>query len=180
MLNIICFRWQVGLLFFPLASISTITYAQLANRKALSNTIEIKLPIEFRSMEANILAAKYPQNNKPSEVFTNQEATVNIAFKETGQSLTEQNVFGQGKRQEQQLTNGHKIQLISSEQIMANGNNIHVFSFYSNAVDTKVYNVMFIFSLRGKMVVGSFNCIVALQNQWQNTAYEIIASIKEI
>jgi hypothetical protein len=173
-------RLEAMLLFFSLASFSTITYAQLANRKALSNAIEIKLPAGFKFMEGDILATKYPPNNKPSEVYTNEDATVNIAFKKTVQSLAEQNVFTEGKRLEQQLINGGRIQLISSEQIKANGNNTHVFSFYSNAIDTKVYNVMFVFSLKGKMVVGSFNCTIALQNQWQSTAYEIVRSIREI
>jgi hypothetical protein len=51
---------------------------------------------------------------------------VNIAFKKTEQSLAEQKVFTEGKKLEQQLTNGGKVQLISSEQIKANGNNIHI------------------------------------------------------
>jgi hypothetical protein len=126
------------------------------------------------------LATKYPPNNKPSEVYTNEEATVNIALKHTQQLLSEQNVSTEGKKLQQQLTNGGKVELVSSEQIKANGNNIHVFSFYSNAIDTRVYNVMFIFSLKGKMAVGSFNCTIALQNQWQVIAYEIIRSIKKI
>lgn len=171
------FIFLLGLCFFLHA---TQSFSQLAYRKTLSNTIEIKLPSVFKLMEADILAAKYPPNNKPSEVYTNEEATVNIAFKKTGQALAEQNVFTEGKKLEQQLTSNGKVQLISSEQIKANGNKIHVFSFYSNAIDTKVYNVMFIFSLKGKMVVGSFNCTIALQNQWQRTAFEIIRSIKEI
>lgn len=165
-------------LFLLLFSISI--YAQLANRKALSNAIEIKLPADFKLMEANVLAVKYPPNNKPSEVYTNEEATVNIAFKKTEQPLTELKVYAEGKKLEQQLTSNGKVQLISSEQIKANGNNIHVFSFYSNAIDTRIYNLMFIFSLKGKMVIGSFNCTLTSQGQWQVTAYEIIRSIKEV
>ena len=171
---------RITLLALFLFVFSISTNAQLAKRKALSNAIEIKMPADFKFMEANVLVTKYPLNNKPSEVYTNEEATVNIALKKTEQSLTEQKVFAEGKKLEQQLTNSGKVQLISSEQIKANGNNIHVFCFYSNAIDTKVYNLMFTFSLKGKMVVGSFNCTIALQNQWQVTAYEIIRSIKEI
>lgn len=170
---------RITLLALFLLVFSMSTNAQLSNRKALSNAIEIKLPADFKFMEANVLATKYPPNNKPSEVYTNEDATVNIAFKKTEQLLGKQKVFVEGKKLEQQLTSNGKVQLISSEQIKANGNNIHVFSFYSNAIDTKVYNVMFVFSLKGKMVIGSFNCTIAQQNQWQVTAYKIIRSIKE-
>ena len=171
---------RAALLTLSLVIFSVTVYSQLKYTKALSNTIELKLPSVFKLMEATVLATKYPPNNKPSEVYTNEEATVNISFKKTEQLLTEQNVFTEGKKLEEQLTNKGKVERISSEQIKANRNNIHVFSFYSNAIDTKVYNVMFIFSLKGKMVVGSFNCTIALQNQWQITAYEIIRSIKPI
>jgi hypothetical protein len=173
-------RLWTTLLTLSVVLFSISSSAQLSYKKALSNTIEIKLPSVFKLMGADILAMKYPPKNKPSEVYTNKEATVNIAFKKTEQALAEQNVFTEGKKLEQQLTSNGKVQLISSEQIKANGNNIHVFSFYSNAIDTKVYNVMFIFSLKDKMVIGSFNCTIALQNQWQSTAFEIIRSIKEI
>jgi hypothetical protein len=158
----------------------TKSYSQLSYRNILSNTILIKLPSSFKGMDANTLSSKYPPNNKPSEVYTNKETTVNIFFKKTLQPLAEQNVFTEGKVLEQQLSNNGKVQLISSEKIKANQNNIYVFSFYSDAVDTKVYNVMFIFSFKEKMMIGSFNCISSLQNQWQNLAYDIIHSIKEI
>jgi len=37
---------------------------------------------------------------------------------------------------------------------------------------------MFVFSVKSKMAVGSSNCTYVLQSQWQQTAYEIIRSIK--
>jgi hypothetical protein len=173
-----CSRALLCVLFLMGLSISS--FAQLASKKALSNTIEIKLPTSFKLMDAGMLATKYPSNNHPTEAYTNEEASVNITFKKTDQLLTEQDVFTQGKKLEQDLVSKGRIELIKTEQIKANSNNIHVFSFYSNAIDTKVYNVLFIFSSKGKMVMGSFNCTSALQSQWQVTAYEIIRSIKEI
>ena len=173
-------RLRGTLLTLILILFSVISNAQLEYRNALSNKIAIKLPSVFKLMDANTLATKYPANNKPTEVYTNEAATVNIAFKKTEQLLVKQSVFTEAKKMEQQLIKTGRVELISSEQIKASGNNIYIFSFYSNAIDTKVYNVTFIFSLRGKMVVGSFNCTMALQKQWQVTAYEIIRSIKEI
>lgn len=154
------------------------SYSQLSQRNILSNTVSIKLPSSFSMMDANTLSTKYPPNNKPSEVYTNEEATVNIAFKKTEQQLTNANVLTEGKKLESQLVSSGKVHLVKSEQIKSGHNNIHVFSFYSDAIDTKVYNIVFVFSVKGKMVVGSFNCTYVLQAQWQQTASEIIRSIK--
>jgi hypothetical protein len=163
-----------------LISISVNSFAQLASRKALLNTIEIKMPASFKLMDAAMLANKYPSNNHPTEAYTNDDISINVSFKRTEQILMEQNVFAEGKKMAQQLISKGRVQLISSEDIKSNGNNIHVFSFYSNAIDTKVYNIIFIFSLKGKMVAGSFNCTSDLQNRWQTTAYDIIRSIKKV
>jgi hypothetical protein len=154
------------------------SYSQVSQRNILSNTASIKLPSSFSMMDANTLSSKYPPNNKPSEVYTNTEATVNIAFRKTEQQLINANVFTEGMKLQSQLVSSGKVQLVKSEQIKSGNNNIHVFSFYSDAIDTKVYNIMFVFSVKGKMVVGSFNCTSVLQPQWQQTAYEIIRSIK--
>lgn len=147
-------------------------------RNVLNNTVNISMPEDFILMDANTLSSKYPPSNKPSEVYTNAEATVNIAFKRTEQQLSKESSFVGGKELENQLVNSGKVQLVKSEQIKSVNNNIYVFSFYSDAIDTKVYNIMFVFSAKGKMIVGSFNCTYALQSQWQQTAYKIIHSIK--
>lgn len=173
------FKCKSGLLAIVMLCCST-SYSQLSQRNILSNTVSIKLPSSFSIMDANTLSFKYPPNNKPSEVYTNKEATINVAFKKTAQQLTNINVTTEGKKIETQLVSSGKVQLIKSEEIKSSNNTIHVFSFYSNAVDTKVYNIMFVFAVKDKMVVGSFNCTYLLQPKWQQTAYEIIRSIKAI
>lgn len=167
-------------LVLVLICLSSTTYSQLSQRNILSNTVSIKLPSSFSIMDAKTLSFKYPLNNKPSEVYTNAEATVNIAFKKTEQRLSNANVFTEGKKLESQLVSSGKVRLAKSEQMKSGNKNIHVFSFYSEAIDTKVYNIMFVFAVKDKMVVGSFNCTYLLQSQWQQTAYEIIRSIKVV
>lgn len=100
-----------------LVSVSVTGFAQLANRKALFNTIEIKLPTSFKLMDSRMLASKYPANNHPTEAYTNDEANVNITFKKTDQSLTEQDVFTQGKKMEKDLVEKGRIELIKTDQV---------------------------------------------------------------
>ena len=85
-----------------------------------------------------------------------------------------------GKRIRQQMISNGKVQLIKSDTSMSINKNVFVFGFYSNAIDTRIYNLMFIFSLRGKMILGSFNCATDLQNQWQQVANDMISSIREL
>ncbi len=165
----------VFFLFIPLS-----LFSQFGSRAALENKILISLPVDFKLMANVYKATKYPANNQPSEVYTNRDATVNVTFRETNQVLSEQKVLTEGKKIEEQLLSSGKIQLIRSESLRTKMNNIYAFGFYTLAIDTRVYNLMFVFSLKGKMVIGSFNCTVELQPHWQDEAYKIISSIKEL
>jgi hypothetical protein len=160
--------------------ISLKSNSQLVYRNVLSNGISIKLPASFILMDEKTLSFKYPSNNRPVDVYTDTEATVNIAFKQTGKKVTENDVMLEGRMVEKQLLNTGKITLIQSQDFKVNSYNVMSFSFYSYAIDTKVYNLMFVFSLRGEMIIGSFNCISSLQRKWQDMAYEMIRSIKKI
>lgn len=162
------------ILFFCLPIFS---FSQLTNKTILSNSLKIKLPVDFVLMDEQTASKKYPVNNKPTEVYTNAEATVNIAFKKTDKALKEEKVLAEGKQLETQLLQNNSLQKINSTSIKTTTNNIFIISFYSNAIDTKIYNVMFVFSLKGKMIMGSFNCTYLLQSQWENKVTEIIKSI---
>lgn len=152
--------------------------SQISERKILANSVSISLPVSFTLMDSVSVMQKYPPNNKPSEVYTNKDATVNIAFKRTNQIVTKEKIYSEGKNMETQMVNSGRIQLIKSGP--ANKIGKHNFSFYTSALDTRVYNIMFVFSVKGKMVVGSFNCTSNLQGQWEKTAYEVIESIKPL
>ena len=47
------------------------------------------------------------------------------------------------------------------------------------AIDADMFNIMFITSLDGKMLYGSFNCILEMQKDWEEIAMYCIRSIKQ-
>lgn len=153
------------------------TNAQLAYRPVLSNAASIKMPADFSIMKKELVQLKYPQN-PPAEVYTDSAARVNLNFKITKQPLEERDVFKAGPAVENQIISMLKCEKVSSEQIIVNGARLYVFSFISQAVDVPIYNQMFIFSLNGKLTLGSFNCVIRLRDQWESTAKEMVRSIK--
>jgi len=163
-------------LFLPTKSI----LGQFFYRNVLSNELEIKMPIDFKLIQSFAQDGKYPLANQPSEVYGNEQNTVNIAFKITKRKLDEKDVIKEGKILEEQLAKDKNIRIIDSEVPIINGISSYIFSFYSDAKDTKVYNLIFIFSSKGRMVVGNFNCVIALQMNWQSSAFMIIHSLKRV
>jgi hypothetical protein len=60
-----------------------------------------------------------------------------------------------------------------------NGLEFTVFEFISQAIDTRVYNLMFLTELDGRMLLGTFNCTEALKVEWQSIGKEILLSVRK-
>ena len=50
--------------------------------------------------------------------------------------------------------------------------------FVSPAVDTRVYNLMYVTSLDNRLMIGTFNCTETLRAKWEPIGKEIVSSIK--
>jgi hypothetical protein len=152
--------------------------SQLVYRDVLSDLVMIKVPAEFKEMDTIMKNIKYPGKNGPEDIYTNEATTINIALKKSEIKLLEAEVYEQGKLIEKGLSGkGYKME--QSEQLMVNDNHVHLFGFISDAIDMKIYNLMFIFSLKDKLVMGTFNCPEKLRDTWEKDAMEMIRSIKK-
>jgi hypothetical protein len=157
-----------------------IAFCQDADRSVLSNSIAVRMPIGFKRMSEEMLSFKYVSGNIPTEVYTNDDGTINVVFKQANQLLLERNGVAVGKKLAQELAEKSHIQLLSSATVKSGVGDIYIFSFYSAGVDSKIYNVMSILSICEKLTVVSFNCIEPFQKQWQSSAFGIIKSIRRI
>lgn len=58
-----------------------------------------------------------------------------------------------------------------------NGVQIGYFDFITKALDTKTYNVMFLFIVGDNVATGSVNCLKKEMNVWKPIAYGMMDSI---
>jgi hypothetical protein len=152
---------------------------ELVYTKVLSNKVLIKLPSDFKIMDPQTLSSKYSRNKiKPTEVYTNRDATVNITFNLMSQVLTEDNVIKYGNSSIKQIASLNEVRDVKGSNEIINGKEIVVVEFFSKAIDGDIYNLMFIASVDGRLMLGSFNCIAAVLPQWQHAAHEIVNSLK--
>ncbi|NOU15927.1 MAG: hypothetical protein HOO91_00010 [Bacteroidales bacterium] len=57
---------------------------QLKSKSVLNKKLVVQLPLGFTLMDFEMLKAKYPiEGHRPTEVYTNEEGTINIAFNHT-------------------------------------------------------------------------------------------------
>ena len=177
---------QIILLFFFPACVLTLSSAWISvsvqadvlkPRKVLSGKGSMLLPQDFVLMDARSIAKKYPTaGHRPTEVYTNPGGTINVALNHTRNVAKESDLEGVKQVMDAQF-NRPSIDFIGSEIRDVNGKKFIILEFVSQAVDTKIYNLMAIGSLDGRLVMITFNCTDNFMKDWQPVAKKIIGSI---
>ena len=139
--------------------------------------LEILIPAGFSKMDEDVIATKYPSSNRPNLVYTDEKGTINIAINHTKNKIAPQ-----------ELTQLHQQLDMSIRQAqpdaswMFSGFQHHhgrkwtQLEFQSNAVDTKIHNMMMATSAKGRMLVISFNCTDEHASKWLKIGRNIINS----
>lgn len=136
------------------------------------------IPSDFSLMSGETLAVKYPSaGHRPTEVYTNKTATINIALNHTANKATEKDLQEVKKAMESQF---HRppFTLIKSDLKEINGAPHIILEFESPARDARIYNLMAIGILDQRLVMTTFNCTEEQRSQWEDIGRKIITSIK--
>lgn len=166
------------LLLITLFSLLTF-FEGLELKTILNNKAEILVPADFEIMSEDLLKAKYPSGNRPTLVYTNEATTVNLAANHTANRIALSELpqaLGAFTGQFEQLY--PTAQWYRKEMTEINGRDFAVLELITPAVDTDIYNLMFVTSLDGRMLMFSFNCTTDLLTEWKPQAQQIMASVK--
>lgn len=163
-------------LFFPAFALAQ---ENLVLKSVLNNRISILLPESFGNMGMDMIVVKYPMaDRRPSEVYTNGTGSINVAFSMTQTQVTEEQLPEVEPVLRNQFSNSPGVHFISSKIERINGRNFVKVEFFSTAVDSKVYNRLFVTSLDGRMFIGTFNCTERYYKSWEVLAQKIVGSVK--
>lgn len=168
----------IGMLLIPLLSM-TIGEIELEVKTLLDGKIELKIPKKFGIMSEELMKLKYPSERRPTLVYSNESGGINVTLNLTqnraNQDLIEPYV--------ENFVNTFKKIHPSAEWIGSgvkeiNGQKVGYLKLITPAIDTKIYNVMFFTDLSGKLLLSTFNCTEKSIYEWEQTADEIMNSLK--
>jgi hypothetical protein len=165
-------------ILFSLYGFNRATAQQLEGRKVLAQKVEILIPSDFKQMDMNTILVKYPgEGNRPTEVYTNNNNSVNLVFTHTSIKSTTSDI----RKYADELVNVLKqkgVNVIDQEQKKINNRDFFIVAFYSKALNGAIYNKMFFTVLEGTLLIGSFNCTSLMEAIYKSQADKIIKSIK--
>ena len=151
----------------------------LVDKKVLANKLSIQIPKDFVLMSEDMLNVKYPATSRrPTEVYTNEAGSINIALNYTQNQITLEDLPEMEKVLKNQFISTAGITFSSSEIKSINGQKFVIFDFYSKTVDAKIYNLMFVTSLNNRMLIGTFNCTEEHFSHWKLIGQKIINSLR--
>ena len=143
------------------------------------DSISMMVPNNFVPMTKEAVKVKYPSEHRPETILTDETGTVNLMFQymegevdsESIETFRNQ-VFGLMKY----ANPGIKEREVG--EIDIEGHRISYVEFTNNALGGKLYNLMFYISVKGRPLMGSFNCITKDMKYWQPVAVEMMQSIR--
>ncbi len=140
----------------------------------------IMLPKSFKDMPVEQAKLKYPMEQRPQVIKTNERTDINFTF-----SLLEQPIVN---RQVKIMRDSLKRVLRSARPDMKfledgleeiENHTIGWFEFISNGIDGKLYNMMYFTPIDGKLMQGIFNCPAKESQNWKVVAMQVMNTIKE-
>ena len=145
----------------------------------LKKQITVVLPEKFTIMAKGLAEKKYPSVNRPDEIYTNAETTINFSLTHSNDPATNEGIPETKDALQQVITRMHPAsKIIDSDLIDASGLSIAYFDFITPALDMDIYNVIFVFSLDKRLVVGSFNCPPESMDEWKPLLVQMLQSIE--
>lgn len=144
-------------------------------------TITMMLPKDFVPMSPDIARKKYPSEQRPETILTDETGTINLMFQymEGEESNTtiesfRNRIFGMMKR----VNPGIKEREMGV--VDAAGEQIAYVEFSNPVMDGKLYNLMFYLAVKGRPLMGSFNCRTKEMKYWRSAAFEMMQSIEMV
>ena len=153
---------------------------ELEERELVDGKITMCLPKTFQLMEPALVDIKYPGEDQPEFVYTNEKTTVNITFSLEKEHITNEAIEALRDALAKQMQQLYPDSPIADQEIIEAGKKkVAYFSFEVPLLDEPAYNLMFFTTLEEGLLIGSFNCSVYDKKEWWPIVKQLLATIRD-
>ncbi|WP_334073512.1 MULTISPECIES: hypothetical protein [Paenibacillus] len=153
-------------------------YFEFTRQSFFDNKLFIYLPQEFGEMPLKYSSIKYPYEQRPEIIRSDEMGSVDFTFKRIDHELEDELV--------EELTNGMKamIQRVNPTHIFyesgieaIGGKTVGFFEFKSTVIEGYLFNIMYFLEFEGQVLMGTFCCDYKVYPDWRDVAYQAIRTI---
>ncbi len=142
-------------------------------------SFSIYIPQELRRMADNVARIKYPSEARPQIIYTNKKDTVNIGINYSQQELENDEVSAfRDVMKDSFLSVNPSSEILDSGELMVGETNVAYYTFPNFVIGGRLYNLIFVLSLKGKALVCNMNCIKKDMKKWELFFYGVMNTIE--
>ena len=143
--------------------------------------VSVMLPKTFDDMPMELAKLKYPMEQRPQVIKSNEVTDINFTFSLVEQPLTNDKVesitgYIYQVFQTLQPVNDYFEKKVEHVGALSMG----WFDFKSHGIDDTIYNLMFYIPIGGKTLQGIFNCRMSVSELWKPVALQVMQSVKDL
>ncbi len=142
--------------------------------------MQVMLPQSFKDMPDGLAKLKYPMEQRPQVIRTNEGTDINFTFSLLDQPLENSQVKLLGDTLKKALRRARPDMRFMEDGFReTKGHTTGWFEFISNGIDGKLYNIMYFTPVSGRLMQGIFNCPVKDAQNWKPVILQVMDTIKE-
>lgn len=141
--------------------------------------INMYIPNTFEDMSLEAKKLKYPSENRPDIIKSNENGSIAVTFKLIDSYLTDEQI--EELKDTMKIINNrlNPANIYFDEGILeVDEKKIGYFDFKSSAIDDFLYNFIFLFELQEKTIMGTFSCSYSEYDEWKDIVVEMVNTIK--
>ena len=152
---------------------------RLRERALLDGAVTLLIPESFGPMSEELLRLKYPSDRRPTQVFSNERGSVNLAANLTTNLVRPDQIAELHKAMEATFKNLYpSATWYRSDVIIQDGRRYFVLELMTPAIDTQIRNIMYGTSFRGRLLMFSFNVTRELEKGWLEAGRTMLSSVR--
>lgn len=139
------------------------------------------IPAEWESMSAVWRCAKYNRSDRPEIIMTDTHGDATITFSAIGEmdeSIGIRQRLIQLRDDMQQVWN--QIIFYGMGTIKAGEKDVEWMDCKTFCIDSELYSLLFLFSVRDRLILGNFHCSFAIYDRWKPKILEMLSTIEEV
>ena len=150
--------------------------------KLYDNRFSVMLPKTYRDMPKAMAKMKYPMENRPAVIKTNDDTTVNFAFGYYKKDFSEAQIESAAKGLKAGLgrmspgARFFETQLLQTES----GVRFSCFDFLTTGIDMELYQLFGFVPVHKQFLHFIFNAPSKMMRTWQPVAMQVLKSINDI
>lgn len=165
----------VGLVLGGLLSVQAMAQVEMERRAVPEQGISIEVPKAFTVMSDELKAVKYPSQNAPKVVYTDDTSKVNIAWTIGEFPLPAEQLAQYKDMITQSIAN---YQPAVEEVVIDGDKQAFIISFNIQAPDAEIYNAMLLTSNKGQSALFTFNSTADLVDTYKDAGRAALLSIQ--